>query len=140
MTFKVKPSRIKYGYDGSQKDILKHFNLKFHRVCQYDLDNEYCLVFLNNIDSKGWTNKLSNDGKVLYEFNSNKTIPNINRRTKKRITFLKDTIADYGGYSFIGIFELDKNYDWTLDVYPSGIQMDPRYKYIRIADTYKTGG
>lgn len=132
--FTVNLNRIKYGYNGSQKDILKQFNLKFRRACQYELDDEYCIVFLNSIDKRGWKNVLTNNGNTLYEF----LIADCgtNKRTKKRITFLKDTLSDYNGYSFIGVFELDENYNWKSDSYPTGKPMEPKFKYNLISNSY----
>lgn len=131
MTFTVKPNRISYGYDGTQKEILKHFNKSFHRMSKYILNSEYDIVFLNPISNK-WKNQLCED--ILWESSIDGNPLDTCSRIKKRITFLKS--STYGTYSFIGIFMLDKNYDWKLDTYPTGKMMDPRLKYTRIAEEF----
>ena len=131
MTFIVKPNRISYGYNGTQKEILKHFNISFHRMSKYILNSEYDIVFLNPI-SNNWKNRLCKD--TLWEFNIDDNLLDTRGRIKKRITFLKS--STYGTYSFIGVFMIDKDYDWKLDTYPTGKPMDPRLKYIRIAEEF----
>ena len=99
ITFIVKPNRISYGYDGTQKEILKHFNISFHRRSKYILNSEYDIVFLNPISNK-WKNHLCKD--ILWELNIDGNPLDTRGRIKKRITLLKSSI--YDTYSFIGVF------------------------------------
>lgn len=134
MTFIIKQDRIYNGYDGTQKEILAKFNLKFHRRSRYILDDEYDIVFIAPLSDK-WKNHLSKDQTILYESSLDRSDLDTKNRSKKRITFIRDSHG-YGTYSFIGVFILDNSYDWKLDTYPTGKMMDPRLKYIRIAEEF----
>lgn len=134
MTFTIKPNRIYSGCDGTQKEILAKFNLKFHRRSRYILDDEYDIVFITPLSDK-WKNHLSKDQTILYESSLDGSDLDTRNRAKKRITFIRDSHG-YGTYSFAGIFKLDESYSWRLDTYPTGKMMDPRLKYIRIAEEF----
>lgn len=132
--------RIKYGSDGGQKEILPNFGLKFTpQTCEYKLNDEYSILFINTEDDT-WKNFLSSDGLTLSETNKSFEPTWIDKdvRDKKRITFMRDTGHGYGGYAFIGVFELDKEYDYTKEVDPSGSPMKPKLKYNRISDRFDT--
>lgn len=139
----VSQDRLKYNSHGTQKDILQTFNLTYHpRGCAYILNNEYVIIFLNSKSDSGWNNILDDNMNTIYESHESKdpkTIQLDQLRTLKRIIFYKDCNSLYGnGYSFIGMYLIDLNYNYKNDQYPSGKPMEPRLKYNRIATKIDT--